>query len=656
MDSVPFNFFLLLILVFISSSLAQTNGTIPVRTSLTATQNSTPWLSSSADFAFGFLPQNDLFLLSIWYYNLPEKTIVWHANDGNLVPSGSTLELNTQNGLVLTDPQGTPLWSALPIPARIDHGFFNNTGNFILVGSNSSILWESFKNPTDTLLPAQTMEIGGVLNSRISDTNFSQGRFQFRMLEDGSAVLNPRDVLTNYAYDAYYQSDTNDASNSSNSGSKLVFDQTGNMFIVRRSGQISVLRNQSVLTWSPDNYYRVTLHFDGVFVMYCRPKRSSSEQNWTAIRTQPDNICFDIIPSGTSGACGYNNICKLDINRRPLCECPLGFSLLDPNDKYGSCKPSFVQSCDENGPNLGKDLYILKEQSKINWPFNDYERNYPISIEGCRNSCLNDCFCAVAIYNPGSGCWKKKLPLTNGISYATVDETVLWKLKKGDFPEKGPFSSDRIPGPRKKQGILIFAVSLLLGSSVFINFVLLGVGFSHINKKKIAKPMAGNNNIVETNLRAFSYEELVQATNGFKDELGRGAFSLVYKGVIDIGGTGSNVAIKKLDRVVQDGEKEFRAELNYLSVGANEREILTDWVWDCFQEGKLEALVEDDVEALNNTMIFERFVMVGIWCIQEDPFLRPSMRKVIQMLEGVVEVTPPPCPSPFSTITMGSEK
>ncbi|KAM7502679.1 hypothetical protein LguiB_001583 [Lonicera macranthoides] len=643
-------------LVFASSSLAQTNGTIPVGTSLTATQNSTPWLSPSADFAFGFQfrPQNGLFLLSIWYHNLPEKTIVWHANKGNLVPSGSKLELNAQNGLVLTDPQGNQLWSTT-IPSTIDHGFINNTGNFVLLGSDSSISWQSFENPTDTLLPTQTMEINGVLNSRISNTNFSQGRFQFRMLEDGNAVLNPRDVLSNFPYEAYFRSDTYDGSNSSNSGRRLVFSDTGHMFVVRRNGQITDLPDQAV-TRSPDNYYRATLNFDGVLVIYSHPKRSNGEQNWTAIWTKPDNICLNIFASIGSGACGYNSICKLDNNRRPFCKCPLGYSLQDPNDKYGSCKPSFVQSCDENGPNLGKDLYSLKELSNTNWPMNDYERNYPISEEGCRNSCLNDCFCAVAIYNPGSGCWKKKLPLSNGQSDATILGKVFLKFKKGGFPEKGPDSSDPIPGSRKKQGTLILTGSLLFGSSVFINFVLLSVVYFHVYKKKINRPIVGNNNMVETNLRAFSYEELVQATNGFKDELGRGAFSLVYKGVIDIDGSGNNVAIKKLDRVVEDGEKEFRAELNYLSVGAREREILTDWVWDCFQEGKLEALVEDDVEALNNMMILERFVMVGIWCIQEDPFLRPSMRKVSQMLEGVVEVIPPPCPFPFSTITMGSEQ
>ncbi|KAM7497570.1 hypothetical protein LguiA_021984 [Lonicera macranthoides] len=805
MDSVPFHFyFFFLIIVFPFSSLAQTNGTIPVGTSLTATQNSTPWLSPSADFAFGFqfLPQNGLFLLSIWYYNLPEKTIVWYANDGNLVPSGTTLELNAQNGLVLTDPQGTRLWSSL-ISGTVDHGFINDTGNFVLVGTDSPSVWESFDNPTDTLLPTQTMEINGVLNSRISDTNFSQGRFQFRLLEEGNAVLNPRDVVSNFAYDTYYSSDTHDSSNSSNSGRQLVFNQTGHMFIVRRNGQISYLSNRAT-TLSLEYYYRATLNFDGVFEIYSRPKQANAARNWTATWTQPENICLDIGGSMGSGACGYNSVCQLDNNRRPICECPLGYSLVDPNDKYGSCKPSFVQSCDENGPNLGKDLYTLEELRSTDWPFNDYERKSPFSEEGCRNSCLTDCFCAVAIHN-GDDCWKKRLPLSNGRRDSGVNRRAFLKSKKGDFPQKGPDSSDRIPGPKREQGTLILVVSLLLGGSVFVNFVFLGLGlygFSHIYNKKIAKPIVGNNNAVETNLCIFSYEELVQATNGFNVELGRGGFGIVYKGIVDICGTRSNVAIKKLDRVVQDAEKEFQAEVKviahthhknlvrllgfcdegenrllvyeYMSNGtlasflfgvtkpnwslrtriafgiargllylheecttqiihcdikpqnillddyynarisdfglakllmvdqsrihtairgtkgyvapewfrntpvtvkvdiysfgvmlleivlcrksmdmsADGREILTDWVWDCFQEGKLVALVENDAEALNDMNILERFVMVGLWCIQEDPILRPNMRKVTQMLEGVVEVIPPPCPCPFSSIKM----
>lgn len=83
---------------------------------------------------------------------------------------------------------------------------------------------------------------------------------------------------------------------------------------------------------------------------------------------------------------------------------------------------------------------------------------------------------------------------------------------------------------------------------------------------------------------------------------------------------------------------------------SGENAILTDWAYDCYVDGTLHTLVEDDMEALNDRMKLERFVMVALWCIQEDPSLRPTMRKVIQMLEGVTEVTVPPCPSPFTNL------
>jgi len=42
---------------------------------------------------------------------------------------------------------------------------------------------------------------------------------------------------------------------------------------------------------------------------------------------------------------------------------------------------------------------------------------------------------------------------------------------------------------------------------------------------------------VDMNLRCFTYKELVEATDGFKEELGKGAFGVVYKGVIQTGST-----------------------------------------------------------------------------------------------------------------------
>lgn len=52
-----------------------------------------------------------------------------------------------------------------------------------------------------------------------------------------------------------------------------------------------------------------------------------------------------------------------------------------------------------------------------------------------------------------------------------------------------------------------------------------------------------------------------------------------------------------------------------------EEVVLTDWVYDCYREGRLELLVTNDEEAINDMKKLEMLVMVGIWCIQEDPSL-----------------------------------
>lgn len=82
-----------------------------------------------------------------------------------------------------------------------------------------------------------------------------------------------------------------------------------------------------------------------------------------------------------------------------------------------------------------------------------------------------------------------------------------------------------------------------------------------------------------------------------------------------------------------------------------ERGVLTDWAYDCYQQGRLDLLVEDDREPLNDMKKLDRFVMVAIWCLQENPSLRSTMKKVMLMLEGIVQVPVPPSPCPFSSIS-----
>ncbi|KAJ0729862.1 putative protein kinase RLK-Pelle-SD-2b family [Helianthus annuus] len=86
------------------------------------------------------------------------------------------------------------------------------------------------------------------------------------------------------------------------------------------------------------------------------------------------------------------------------------------------------------------------------------------------------------------------------------------------------------------------------------------MGFFRIYKKT-TKNHYPSSKSVDTNLPRFTYQELVEATNRFKDELGKGAFWIVYKCVIGE----TTVAVKKLDKVLKHGEKEFQTEVNAIA-------------------------------------------------------------------------------------------
>ncbi|CAJ1925536.1 unnamed protein product [Sphenostylis stenocarpa] len=70
--------------------------------------------------------------------------------------------------------------------------------------------------------------------------------------------------------------------------------------------------------------------------------------------------------------------------------------------------------------------------------------------------------------------------------------------------------------------------------------------------------------------------------------------------------------------------------------------VLSNWVLRCAVSRKLELVVRHDLEVLNDFKKFEEMALVGIWCVHPNPSLRPSMKHVMQMLDGTVEVGVPP--------------
>ncbi|KAH0997995.1 hypothetical protein GBA52_021859 [Prunus armeniaca] len=433
------------------SVFAQTNGSIAVGASLTATaegNSSSSWLSPSGDFAFGFfsLGSNGLFLLSIWYAKIPDRTIVWYAdwdNEAAVAPKGSTVNLTANSGLVLRSPQGVDLWKSGTGAGVVANGVMNDTGNFVLQDRNSESLWETFNNPTDTLLPGQTLERSGTLSSRQSETNYSKGRFQLLLQGDGNLVISTINLPSNFANEPYYSTDTTSGTVAGSEGRELVFNVSGYLYVLRENGGKYNLPVGEAVS-ARDNYIRATLNFDGIFAQYYHPRNFTGNVSWTLRWSEPADICQRIREDSGVGVCGYNSICTLKGDKRPTCGCPTGFSLLDPNDPYRGCKPDFIQGCKEDELSGTKDLYDVEVLINTDWPISDYVQLKPFTAEKCNESCFQDCLCAVAIFRSET-CWKKKLPLSNGRVDVSLNSQAFIKVRKDNSTL--PISAPQLPCP-----------------------------------------------------------------------------------------------------------------------------------------------------------------------------------------------------------------
>lgn len=98
----------------------------------------------------------------------------------------------TAGKLSLADSSGNNiLWASSNAKNKYSNlVVLQDTGNLQLValGVNSTS-WESFQQPTDTLLPGQFRASGTSLLSRHSDTDFSAGRFGLYVQADPNVVL-----------------------------------------------------------------------------------------------------------------------------------------------------------------------------------------------------------------------------------------------------------------------------------------------------------------------------------------------------------------------------------------------------------------------------------------------------------------------------------
>ncbi|KAL4027392.1 G-type lectin S-receptor-like serine/threonine-protein kinase RLK1 [Cucumis melo var. makuwa] len=579
---------LLLLLLNLSFTVAQTtNPNITLGKSLTARSGDSFWSSASGDFAFGFRQAlGGDYLLSIWFNKIDDKTVVWSANRDKLAPGSSTVVLTKSGQLVLNDPAGNQIWASTSTAPNkyVSSAVLLDNGNFILAANDSEIVWQSFDDPTDTILPSQILNKGNKLVASYSETNYSSGRFQFYMQTDGNLVLNTRNFPS--AAINYWSTDT------VNYGFQVVFNLSGSIVLIAENK--TILNTLSANNPTAQTFYqRAILEHDGAFRHYIYPRsgigrNSSWPKAWSLSKSIPPNMCKAIGQGSDGGACGFNSYCRLGDNQKPFCTCPDGYVLLDPNDVTKSCTPNFVpQSC--AFPEI--DDFDFVSMDNTDWPqsdYGDYGHNIPVNEDWCRNECLNDCFCVAATFRDGN-CWKKKFPLSFGRMDYSVGGKALIKIRRRNSTLQ---SQNLDKNCNNKTKIVIGSV--LLGSSLFLNILLflLTLLIGHRFSRRKLKFNGEDPFILGVNLRAFGYEELNKATKGFKDQLGSGAFATVYKGTLD---DNNLVAVKKLENIVKEGsgENEFKAEVS--AIARTNHKNLVKLVGFC-NEGEHRMLVYEFME------------------------------------------------------------
>ncbi|WRX17590.1 Protein kinase domain - like 10 [Theobroma cacao] len=568
-------FFFFLVMVWFSGCIA---GQIGLGSRLLASDQGRPWVSDNGTFAFGFTPSDnrDRFLLGIWFAELPgDRTVVWSANGNSPVTEDAILELDTTGNLVLIDGDAT-VWTSNTSGTRVEFAVMSESGNFILYTANNRPAWQSFEHPSDTLLPNQPLTVSLELTSSKSPSH--GGYYALKMLQQPTSLTLALTYNLPDSYDASPEAYTNysywaapDISNVTGdvvavldeAGSfGIVYGESSNgaVYVHKNDGDYNGLAsatNQSNVRLSV--LRRLIIETNGNLRMYRWDNDVNGSRQWVPEWAAVSNPC-DI-----AGICG-NGICNLDRSKtNASCKClPGTYKVGSAGESYCSQNSSLTRNCDSRNKNYTSQFKIATEQ-QTNYYFSYFSviANYSdiATVSKCGDACLSDCDCVASVYGLDDEkpyCW-----ILKSLDYGGFEDpgsTLFVKVRSdlsfepGDHTRGSGDSSEGSGNGREK----ILVLPIVLGMSFLIGLLCLLL-YYNVHRRKYLKKAIESSLILEGAPLNFSYRDLQLRTCNFSQLLGTGGFGSVYKGSLT---DGTLVAVKKLDRVLPHGEKEFITEVN----------------------------------------------------------------------------------------------
>jgi hypothetical protein len=308
-------------------------------------------------------------------------------------PASSKLELSPDGILVLLTNFTKTVWStahasSMPNNSTAQAALLDN-GNFVIKdGSNpSAIYWQSFDNPTDTLLPGGKLGINkhtGKVQRLISWKNPEDpapGMFSIAMDPNGSSQIF---VEWNRSH-MYWSSGV----------------WNGQRFSMVPEMNLNYYFNYSYISNENESYFTYSVYNAGMLSRYVIDVSGQIKHlnwlagvwNWSEFWSQPRD------QAGVYGLCGVFGV--FHGNSSSSCECLKGFEPLVQNDWSSGCVRKSPLQC-QNKKSTGKkdgflkmSILTLPENSKV------YQK---VSVARCRLYCMKNCYCVAYAYN-NSGCF-----------------------------------------------------------------------------------------------------------------------------------------------------------------------------------------------------------------------------------------------------------
>ena len=384
--------------------------------------------SPGESYELGFFSPNNSRnqYVGIWFKKIAPRVVVWVANREKPITSpAANLTISGNGSLILLDSRNKVVWSSNRGEPSTNkcHAKLLDTGNLVVVDEVSgTLLWQSFENLGDTMLPLSSLTYNlaanekRVLTSWKSGTDPSPGEFSVELTPQvpsqlvtmkGNKVYKRSGPWDKTGFTGVPQMDESYASPFS-----LVQD------VANGKGNFSYLqRNSQLLTRvivTSEGYVK-TSHYNGT--------------GWVVDFVTPANKC-DIY-----GACGPFGLC---VTSTPIkCECIKGFvpkhkeEWKRGNKTSGCVRRKQLLSCHQEATKSSTDAFYRLSSVK---PPDLYE--YAASFadkDQCRQGCLGNCSCTAFAYITGIGCLLWNQELMDTVQYSAGGEFLSIRLASSEL-------------------------------------------------------------------------------------------------------------------------------------------------------------------------------------------------------------------------------